>query len=205
LTRAIFVRRARAALALAVVLAAAGCIFQPRTAEDPTGTQQVVWVVPHFLGNQLGNMKRALQSKPAVLTNYERAFRTGPLVMELDPFDQADLGDTEFQDWTAAKEGQRMSGILNQAGATLTVSWTVGDSLQGDGPSILYYKDLAYRLTFTKAGLPVVYSGKVNLYFEDNGTGSWFITRWQDQRDGSANHTWGWLRARNRVEFPGLL
>jgi hypothetical protein len=194
-------RRAGGTLALALALAAAGCIFTPREPEKSIGPSGPTWVTPAFLGNQLGNMKRALQSNPKVLTNYGRAFRSGPIVMELDPSDLADTGDTEFQDWTSSKEEQRMSGILNQAAASLAVAWTVADSLD-ESSSVRYYRDLTYRLTFTKSGKTAVYSGKVDLYFEDDGTGSWFITRWVDKRDASANHTWGWLRARNRVEFP---
>jgi hypothetical protein len=202
LTRQEKARRAGAALALVLALAAAGCIFTTREPEGGIGPSGPAWVSPHFLGNQLGNMKRALESNPKVLTNYGRAFRSGPITMELDPSDLADTGDTEFQDWTASKEEQRMSGILNQAAATLAVAWTVGDSLD-EGSSVQYYRDLTYRLTFSKSCRSVVYSGKVDLYYEDDGTGSWYITRWVDKRDGSANHTWGWLRARNRVEFPG--
>jgi hypothetical protein len=194
-------RRIALMLAFALALAAGGCLFQARDADNWDGTPGPPWVPPHFLGNQLGNMKRALESKPPVLTNYGRAFRTGPIVMQLDAADLADTGDTEFEDWSSTKEEQRMSGILNQAGATLTVAWTLSDSLDVSA-SERYYDKLGYRLTFSRGGASAVYSGTVRLTFEDDGTGSWYITSWEDERDNSGNHTWGWLRARNRVEFP---
>jgi hypothetical protein len=97
-----------------------------------------------------------------------------------------------------------MLGILNQAAATLSVTWTVRDSLE-ESSSVRYYRDLGYRLTFTLGGKSVTYSGLVDLYFEDDGGGLWFFTMWTDKRDGSSNRTWGWLRGRRRVEFPAAL
>jgi len=200
-------RRARArgwcagALGLILVALAGGCLFQPREAEDPTQVTGPIWVPPQYLGNALGNMKRSLESK--VLTNYERSFSETGLLMELDPSDLSDLGENPFDPWSKTQEGARMTGILNGTTATLGVTWTVGDSLD-ESSSVRYYRDLRYRLTFTKGGISVVYSGLADLYFTDDGTGSWYITRWVDKRDGTANRTWGWLRGRNQVEFPAL-
>jgi hypothetical protein len=191
--------RRAGALGLILVALAAGCILQPREAEDPNSNSGPVWVQPVYLGNALGNMERSLESK--VLTNYGRSFSSVIFVLELDPTDLADLGENRFDPWSAAQEEQLMTGILNQTPATLSVTWTVGDSLE-ESSSVRYYRDLRYRLTFFQAGISVVYSGLVDLYFTDDGTGSWYVTRWVDKRDGSANPTWGWLRGRNQVEFP---
>jgi len=189
------------ALGLILVTLGGGCIFQPREAQDPHQTSGPIWVQPQYLGNALGNMKRSLESK--VLINYGRSFSPVSLVMELDPSDLSDLGDNLFDPWSADQEETRMSGILNQTTATLSVTWTVADSLD-ESSSVRYYRDLKYRLTFTRGGISVVYSGLVDLYFTDDGTGSWYITKWVDKRDASANRTWGWLRGRNQVEFPAL-
>jgi hypothetical protein len=178
-----------------------GCIFQPRTAEQTGGTGPA-WVQPLSLGNALGNMKRSLENK--VLTNYGRSFSDAILEMVLDPTDLSDLGDNEFVPWSANQEEQRMQGILSQGTLSLSVTWTVRDSLE-DSPGLRYYHNLGYRLTFSQGGRSAVYSGLVDLYFTDDGTGSWYITKWVDMRDPeSANRSWGWLRGRNRVEFPGL-
>lgn len=189
------------ALGLILVALGGGCIFQPREAQDPNTNTGPPWVQPQYLGNALGNMKRSLESK--VLTNYGRSFSGTSLVMELDPSDLSDLGDNPFEPWSSGQEESRMTGILNQTTATLSVTWTVGDSLD-ESSSVMYYRDLRYRMTFTRGGVSVVYSGLVDLYFTDDGTGSWYITKWVDKRDGSANRTWGWLRGRNQVEFPAL-
>lgn len=186
-----------AALALAVVLLGAGCLFQPREPEPPTPTNEVVWVQPAALGNALGNMKRALDNKQ--LINYGRSFSPVSFEMVLDPADEAELGQNEFATWSASQEEQRMSGILSSTPATLTVYWVPRDSL--DLQQTRYYEDLNYRLEFRGPSGMAEYSGRVDLYFQDDGTGQWFITRWVDKRDGSSNRTWGWLRARNRVEF----
>jgi hypothetical protein len=186
-----------AALALAVGLLGAGCLFQPREPGDPIIGGEVVWVPPATLGNALGNMKRALDNKK--LDNYGKSFSPLAFEMVLDPADEAELGQNEFTTWSAGQEEQRMSGILSSAAATLTVYWVPRDSL--DLQQTRYYEDLNYRLEFRGPSATVEYSGRVDLYFQDDGTGLWFITRWVDKRDGSSNRTWGWLRARNRVEF----
>jgi hypothetical protein len=186
-----------AALALVVGLCGAGCLFQPRESQAPKPGGEVTWVPPATLGNALGNMKRALDNKQ--LINYGKSFSPQTFEMVLDPADEAELGQNEFATWSASQEEQRMSGILSSAAATLTVHWVPRDSL--DLQQTRYYEDLNYRLEFRSPGGTVEYSGRVDLYFQDDGTGQWFITRWVDKRDGSSNRTWGWLRARNRVEF----
>ncbi len=187
------------ALAL-LVGSLAGCIFSTREPESSGGGSGVEWVSPQTLGSALGNMKRALDAKEVI--NYGRSFSGAHLEMVLDPADLGELGDaaSEFESWSAQLEEQRMLGILNATLATLTVAWTVQDSLD-ESASIRYYKDLGYRLTFVQTPRTVVYSGKADVYFEDDGTGQWFIIKWVDKRDGSSNRTWGWLRARNAVEF----
>jgi hypothetical protein len=186
-----------AALTLAVLLLGAGCLFQPRVPEDPRQTPEVTWVPPAALGNALGNMQRALDNKQ--LINYGKSFSPVSFELILDPADEAELGQNEFATWSASQEEQRMSGILSSTTATLAVYWVPRDSL--DLQETRYYEDLNYRLEFRGASGTVEYSGRVDLYFQDDGTGQWYITRWVDKRDGSNNRTWGWLRARNRVEF----
>jgi hypothetical protein len=186
-----------AVIALAVALLGAGCLFQPREPVPPGQGGEVVWVPPAALGNALGNMKRALDNKQ--LINYGKSFSPQSFEMVLDPADEAELGQNEFTTWSASLEEQRMSGILSSTPGTLTVYWVPRDSL--DLQQTRYYEDLNYRLEFRGSGGTVEYSGRVDLYFQDDGTGLWFISRWVDKRDGSNNRTWGWLRARNRVEF----
>ena len=98
------------------------------------------------------------------------------------PWDLSDLGEP-LRTLEQTRKGVH-DRILNQTTATLSVTWTVGDSLD-ESASEMYYRDLVYRLTFTKGGISVVYSGKVDLHFTDDGTGSWYISKWVDKRDGS--------------------
>ncbi|MBM3316310.1 MAG: hypothetical protein FJY75_00515 [Candidatus Eisenbacteria bacterium] len=190
--------RGAAAAGLVLLLAAAGCLFQPRTPEKPGDGPQIVWVPPVTLGNALGNMKRALESKQ--FFNYGRSFDAGGFEMVLDQGDEAELGQNEFEEWSASAEEQRMAGILASTAATVTVHWAPRDSIQ-ESADVRWYDDLSYRLSFRGPLGAVEYSGLVDLYFRDDGTGQWYIIRWEDRRDGSSNRTWGWLRARNAVEF----
>jgi hypothetical protein len=176
----------------------AGCLFQPRDNEDPIPDTEITWVTPNALGSALGNMERALEGKS--LGNYGRSFSAEEFAMVLDPADEAELGQNEFETWSATLEEQRMAGILAATTATLTVFWVPQDSLQ-ESADVRWYDDLNYRLSFSGPQGTVDYSGIVDLYFRDDGTGQWYIIRWEDRRDGSTNRTWGWLRARNQVEF----
>jgi len=185
---------------LALLVLPWGCLLSTREDEGAGGTEGAVWRDPSSLGIALGNMKRALEATPKNMTNYGRSFSGAHFEMVLDEADRSELGHDDFETWDASLEEQRMNGILNATEATLKVYWTARDSVD-ISPTVQYYKDLSYRLEFREASRSVNYSGKVDLYFEDNGAGLWYITRWVDKRDGSPNRTWGWLRARNQVEF----
>lgn len=189
----------RALIGGLALLLVAGCLFEPREPEKPgNGGTEIVWVPPITLGNALGNIKRALEAKQTI--NYGRAFSQAEFIHVLDQADEAELGQNEFEDWSATQEEQRMAGILSSTTATLTVFWVPQDSIQ-ESADVRWYDDLNYRLSFRGPAGTVEYSGIVDLYFEDDGTGQWYISRWEDRRDGSSNRTWGWLRARNAVEF----
>lgn len=211
--RAALWRRASRPLALlalcGLTLAATfqtGCLFDPREAGDPgTGGEGVRWVDPTTLGDALGNMERALEAKQ--LSNYGRSFNEGgPFELVFDVTDEAELGDLSlFENWTGEKEEQRMDGIIDAAGEAteVDVEWlfTAETDSIDESVSQRYYKDLGYSLTFTRSGAEATYSGSVDLWFEDNGSGLWYISRWVDKRTHPTNNTWGWLRARNTVEF----
>ncbi|MCK4305500.1 MAG: hypothetical protein KAY24_14785 [Candidatus Eisenbacteria sp.] len=188
---------------LLITWALGGCLFTPRDPEDPgNGGTGVVWVDPEVLYDALGNMERALEAK--ALTNYGASFASGLLEMVLDPGDEADLGEDQFPDWTKDKEEERMRGILTSTDATLDVEWFftpgVSDSID-ESASERYYKDLGYRLTFEEGSKTSVYSGFADLWFQDDGTGLWYVSKWIDKRDDTGNLTWGWLRVQKVVTW----
>ena len=194
-----------AALAMAGLLGA-GCIFDPREAGDPGGGgESVRWVDPTTLGDALGNMERALEAKQ--LSNYGRSFNEGgPFELVFDVTDEAELGDLSlFTNWTGEQEEQRMAGIIDASGEAteVDVEWlfTAETDSIDESVSERYYQDLGYSLVFTKPGAEATYSGTVDLWFEDNGSGLWYISRWVDKRTHPTNNTWGWLRAVNTIEF----
>lgn len=193
-----------AILALSCLGLAGGCLFTPREPEDPGGGVALPdWVDPTALGDALGNMKRALEAKS--LTNYGRSFNEGQeFELVFDITDEGELGDlSNFESWSGSQEEQRMDGIIAAAQADVEVEWVFTaetDSID-ESVSERYYKDLGYNLTFSKTGASVTYSGSVDLWFADNGSGLWYISRWIDKRSHATNMTWGWLRAKNQVEF----
>ena len=188
----------RAALVLLLSLVPVACLLSTRDDEGGETGPSLKWLDPVHLGNALGNMRRSLEGKD--LTNYGKSFSSEHFELVLDEADVSELGQNEFEEWSATQEEQRMSGILGSSEATLTVYWSARDSVD-ETATVRYYRDLTYRLEFHEATRSATYSGKADLWFEDNGAGLWFITKWVDKRDGSPYHTWGWLRARNQVEF----
>ncbi len=184
----------------------AGCIFSTREPESTGGESSVPWVPPEYLYAALVNMKAALEAK--VVDNYERSFSPDHFELILDDADLGALGgENPFETWSASQEAQRMEQILGGTKASLSVEWIFTaetDSIYNSDTE-QYYKDLGYELVFTEGTKEAVYAGKVNLYFEDDGTGQWFITKWVDKRDPTQPEgveTWGMLRARGTVEFP---
>lgn len=175
------------------------CLFQTREPPPGDGDGKVQWIPPEAMHIALGNMKRSLEAK--VLTNYGLSFSEVILEMIMDLADEGALGDNPFEVWSRREEEQRMRGILTATDASLVVTWTVGDSIQ-ETANDQYYEDLEYRLEFDLDGQLAIYTGLVDLWFRDSGDGLWHVTRWIDKRDGSANSTWCWLRAVNKVEFP---
>ncbi len=135
-----------------------------------------------------------------ILINYGRSFSEHIFEIVMDPADEDELGENPFSVWTAVQEEQRMSGILDATEASLTVEWTVRDSLD-DLTGLRSYEDLGYLLRFEKPGSTVEYSGNVDLWFDEDETGQWFIVKWIDKRDNSGRRTWCWLRAANRIGF----
>jgi len=181
----------------------AGCLLQTRPDEGPPGgnpNDQANWAQPVALGIALGNIKRALEAQQRNLTNYGNSFSDTGFELIIDPADESELGGNPFTEWSATLEEQRMTGILSSVSAKITLTWTPRDSIDYSS-SVRYYQDLVYRLKFEESTRSVTYSGKADVWFTDDGQGQYFITKWVDKRDGSPNRTWGWLRARNQLEF----
>jgi hypothetical protein len=185
-----------------LVAAAGGCLFDTRDPEPPDTGEQVRWENPEVKFLALGNMERALEAKE--LDNYERSFAAAVEMKLSDEDEQFYNSEEEFPAWSGRKEAERMQLILDGTDATLDVRWYFTpdqpDSV-AESATVEYYKDLGYEMTFTQGSQSVVYSGLVDLWFEDDGQGFWYVTKWIDKKDDTANQTWGWLRAKQEVEF----
>lgn len=171
-----------------LAILAAGCgLFDPREAETPGNENQIPWNPPLTMSVALKNIERTLEAKS--VANYERSLAT-IFTVAGDPTDLAEIGEDPFLQWDRNQEVSVMSQILSTS-ATVTLNWTVGDSaVVGENQ---YYKDIVYTLKFRWPNDDTIYSGKADLYFiEDNG--QWYLSHWEDKRDGSGNPTWGMLR-----------
>jgi hypothetical protein len=196
-------RWGRGAWLLALPLAAGCGLFDPRDPDPPGDEEQVPWNPPTAMAVALGNIQRTLEAKS--VTNYDRSIATEELSQEPDfrPFtfvpdavDAQIIGETYFESWDRQQEVTIMGQIIDTS-ADVSLEWTVRDSIT-TGSAEAYYEDIGYSLAFSWADRDTLYSGNADLYFiEDNG--QWFLTRWEDKRDGSGHETWGMLRRQGSV------
>lgn len=186
--------RPSAALALAAAVAAVaagGCLFDPREAEQPEAPPPVPWVQPTAPEIALTNIENGMENK--YLPHYENSFYELELAMEMDPaeYSSAGVNDNPFVDWSRTQEGDRMGQVFFSMGeeTELDVIWGDTEGKWRDE----YYEDLDYTLVFTEDAKEIVYSGRVNLYFVQEG-GLYHIWKWIDEQDTQDTHTWCYLR-----------
>lgn len=177
-----------------------GCLFTPREPGVPVG-EEVEWKSPTEPAIVLENITASIEANR--LVNYGRSFHEEKIEMEFDAADQS-AGDPElFSDWTNVDEELRMRGIMPEEGlTTIELSWDIPDDLFEPNENEAYYENLGYRLVFGQGSKQIVYEGIVELWFFDQN-GEWVIHKWLDERKpGSDQHSWGYLRLKNVIEWP---
>jgi hypothetical protein len=192
---------AQLALALVVTISLGSCLFTPRDPGNPDDFDPVPWISPDEPEKVLENI--AVTFSWNRMTNYGRSFSDETIEMTFDLEDQPYGDPTEFDDWTAELEEQRMRGIIPEDVSNIELTWDLSSAeLIEDTDTEWHYEDLVYKLVFEKDGLDVVYEGEIYLWFIDDG-GLWYISKWWDEKKtGSENNSWGYLRLKNVIEWP---
>ncbi|MCK4350550.1 MAG: hypothetical protein KAX13_06810, partial [Candidatus Krumholzibacteria bacterium] len=79
----------------------AGCIFEPREAEDPDPDDGGTWITPGQPKDVLANLKSGLAA--AANSNYERSLHEN-ITFIPRPEDRSNLGDEVFDGWNKEVE-----------------------------------------------------------------------------------------------------
>ncbi len=184
-------------LLLLLVISGSACLFSPRETGHGGGGGIYIPQTEPEIG--LTNIKAGLEIYE--MSTYGRAFAEDQIKME---FAEIGVGDPSlFDNWNNTQEEALMTSILVGNSSTVEIHW------QDPIPPLAvqevdekYYEDLEYRVVVTNSGAERVFEGKVDLWFKEQSDGLWLINKWIDKEaDTSINHTWGWLRLKNTIEW----
>jgi hypothetical protein len=165
---------------LASVLAAGGCLFEPRDAQPPLDESEGDWVVPKTPKDVFLNLVTGLSSPGN--SNYERSLADEFSFTPRDQ-DRLQFPDGTFDEWTKQVEMDVLSRIKGDYQGARTAQF-------GDENGAFPKEDVQvgwaeyegpYMLSLTRAGSsePEIYAGTARFYLKE-GTSGWVLERWED-------------------------
>ena len=155
----------------------AGCIFEPREADDPAGEDDTCWIPPNAPTDVFSNLNCGLES--AGNSSYERSldpdftFKPRPGYDGPGDFEAWDL-DQEMDFVTKLKgdyQGERSIRFGDEEGKFENSDVTTN--------SATYWGEYRITLTRTPGGDPEIYAGKAELQVV-RGTLGWVLKKWED-------------------------
>jgi hypothetical protein len=188
----LLLQRAAFGAALAGMILATGCVFEPRDPEDPSEVV-VDWIRPIEPENVLFNMKASIDAEYS--TNYSNSLHADfTFVQSFGNVEEAAPG--YFDDWGAERELAALDALFNQA-ISLRVEWNFdpNEDLTESGDEAI--AELTnYQLFVTRPpDSEVVYEGYAKLVMKyDTESSQWQLYRWDESENGSYQ-SWGRLRA----------
>lgn len=181
------------------MILASGCLFQPRTPEEPD-EDSVPWTLPIDPEAVLENMRTAIDSQTS--TNYQNSLGTGDsedlqfrfIASFNDQQEAANQGKPDyFEDFGSARELAALDKLYTQVDS-LRIEWNFDpaeDMTEGSEETLIYLD--GYQLHVIRpGGEATVYEGSAELTLRLVG-GQWFLTVW-DESNSSATQSWGRLR-----------
>jgi hypothetical protein len=178
-------------ISILVSLTASGCLFEPRTPEEP-GEEERSWINPTNPKAVFSNLKTGLAEQRN--SNYERSLAANfTFIPQAE--DEATLGSGAFEDWTKQVEMEMLTRLKGDYPLERSIEF--GQDGNFDRESIEVGKaefEGAYVLVIkTAEGAEETYSGKAIFYIEDTSQG-WALVRWEDIDVFGSNPTFGYLR-----------
>lgn len=189
-------RRARAAgVLILVMIGSNGCLFEPRTAEKPSGTDMYPWVVPYVFGDVLRNLSTGLASN--VDSNYQRSLDDAAFTFMPTDADALSIGPEKFEGWNKAVENEWLRRIktLYLGARTLRFGDESGNLITRIEQTNKVVLEGEYEINLEpSAGAPKeVYAG-IALFTLVRGTQGWVLAEWRDLEASGTNPTSGYLR-----------
>lgn len=194
-------KRFMGSLMIVMMIACSGCIFEPRTAEPPSGEDQYPWIVPNLPKSVFKNLASGLASN--VDSNYDRSLDVNFTFIPTDK-DVADLGPEKFANWTKAVElewlGRVKTGYVGarkvqfgDANGRFTILEDVGSD------TAVYEGNYEITLKATASSSEEIYAG-IARFTLVRGTQGWAMTEWREVLDPQNEHaTSGYLRGTLRA------
>ena len=152
-----------------------GCIFEPRTPEDPTG-EAISYLPQSGPDNVVENLELAFKNTDS--SGYERQI-SETFVYEPDSETQASYPGVDWEGWNREREIAFIQDFFNTVSGVevdlrAEINYT-NDS--GDRSEHSY----VYSMTVSSGGGSVPYRASVILEFQLEGT-SWVLDRWSDEQ-----------------------
>lgn len=184
-----------------MMIACGACIFEPRTAEEPSGSNEYQWLTPYLSTpkNVFLNLASGLASN--VDSNYERSLGAD---FAFIPTDQvaAELGADKFADWTKTVELEWLARVKTlYTGARKAHFGDANGNFTTEsvsGTTAIYEGVYEITLEETAGGTKSTYAGiaRFTLSYVTQG---WVITEWRDLEASGTYPTAGYLRGSLRV------
>ncbi len=186
-----------AAILMLVLSCLVGCIFEPRTAEDPGGDEENTWIVPRVPKDVFLNLASGLAA--AANSNYERSLDTDftfiPRAQDLNSFPAGTFDswtkDVELQVLNRIKgeyQGERKVQFGDENGTFPREDVLVGEAIF-EGP---------YLITLKRGdGTEDIYGGTAEFHIKETSQG-WAIVLWKDIDISGTYPTSGNLRGSYR-------
>ncbi len=176
-----------------MLLLSAGCVFTPRSPEDPVEVE-IEWISPHQPENVLANMEAALEAR--YITYYrdslhgEFLFLASAQAIAQQPWDQY------FEGFGLERELAATEALFLQV-ETLQVDWNYDEDPEVVGDEATFSLD-NYQLTVVYGdGSERIFSGSAELKLVKDP--DWKLIEW-DETQNSADNSWGTLRASQEIE-----
>lgn len=163
-------------ITIMLVAGTAGCLFEPREAEDPAGEEETCWITPLSTTDVFNNLDCGFESVGN--SSYERALHPEFTFAPRLGYD----GPGDFTDWDVTQEMDFLTNLKGDYQGERSIRF--GDE-QGQFESVDEETNEAtyigeYRITLEVAGSdPDIYAGKAEFVVE-RGTKGWVLRKWTD-------------------------
>lgn len=182
-----------------MMIVCSGCIFEPRTPEEPSGEDKYKWITPNSPKDVFLNLASGLASNAD--SNYERSLYANFTFIPTDQ-DATNLGADKFADWTDDVELEWLARVKTGYVGARTVQF--GDkngnfTIESVEVGKATYEG-SYEITLepTAGATKETYAGiaRFTLAYVTQG---WVIIEWRDLEASGEHPTSGYLRGTLRV------